>query len=439
MSAGMPMDGLATEQAPPLSIPATFFCTAPVAIIAAGALLLSPTGGAALATRWLPATMALTHLGTLGFLGAVMLGALYQMIPVVAGKPVPLARAAHAVHAVLVVGLGALVWGLLSGASTAFWVAVPALGAALLAFLVPVGIALVRAPTKSHTVTGMRLAIAGLALVATFGVWMAHGRARGAFGGDWTAWVGAHFSVGIIVWIGSLISAVSWQVVPMFYLAPEAPRWSRLTILWCIVGTAVSLPVKLALGTPARVMLLAAGSGAVAIWLLHPIITARQLRHRRRKRPDGSLRFWWLGLACAPPTLLVLGAAHWLDHPRWPVLFGWLALWGWAGSIVHGMLCRIVPFLVWFHRFSALVGRQAVPPMRRLWPERRIRIGLWLHAATLVCGCAAILVGGRAMTSITGIGLAATGIELLVALVVVLRHRPSVTPLPSATAEDRGI
>ena len=65
----------------------------------ASGLLLAFAGAAALASRWLPLAFALTHLGTLGFLCSVMFGALYQMIPVVAGSPVPGARLAHAVHA----------------------------------------------------------------------------------------------------------------------------------------------------------------------------------------------------------------------------------------------------------------------------------------------------------------------------------------------------
>jgi len=85
------MEGLRTDQAPPLTIPASFFLLAPLSMMAAGALLAAH-GQDLLASRWLPAAMAATHLGTLGFLGAIMLGALYQMIPVVAGAPREQAR-----------------------------------------------------------------------------------------------------------------------------------------------------------------------------------------------------------------------------------------------------------------------------------------------------------------------------------------------------------
>src|SRR5690606_25100302 len=100
-----------------------------------------------------------------------------------------------------------------------------------------------------------------------------------------------------------------------------------------------------------------------------PALTLRALSRRKRKRVDGSKGFWQLGLVAAPITLSLALLALLLDDPRWAVLFGWFAVWGWAGAIVLGMLTRIVPFLVWFHRFSALVGKVPVPPMRRMIPD----------------------------------------------------------------------
>lgn len=72
-----------------------------------------------------------------------------------------------------------------------------------------------------------------------------------------------------------------------------------------------------------------------------------------------------LSLDQAPP--LSIPASFFLTKdPRWQVLFEWVAIWGWAGLIMQGMLSRIVPFLVWFHRFSARVGLEPVPSMRSM-------------------------------------------------------------------------
>jgi len=100
---------LSYDQSPPIAAPFRFFLTAPVFAILAGALLLWG-GPDALASRWTPDVLAVTHLITVGFMLQVMLGALIQILPVVAGanlkQPMRLAAAVH-----VALNVGALVLG----------------------------------------------------------------------------------------------------------------------------------------------------------------------------------------------------------------------------------------------------------------------------------------------------------------------------------------
>ncbi|MGF1614634.1 MAG: hypothetical protein ACFCVA_12195 [Gammaproteobacteria bacterium] len=79
---------LAFEQTPAFSIPLRFFLTAPLLGIAVAATL-AYYGPAALQTRWSAATFAITHLITLGYLALIMVGAMIQLLAVVAGSPLP--------------------------------------------------------------------------------------------------------------------------------------------------------------------------------------------------------------------------------------------------------------------------------------------------------------------------------------------------------------
>ncbi len=157
----MAMTGLRPEQAPPLVIPASFFLLAPIAISTAG-VILAFFGQTPLLSTSAPLNIAAVHLGTLGFVGAVMFGALYQMIPVVAGATVPQPRIAHAVQAGLIAGLTALTLGMATGSQLAFWIAFGLLGSTLAAFAIPIAAALATAQTLSHNVVVMRLALLAL-------------------------------------------------------------------------------------------------------------------------------------------------------------------------------------------------------------------------------------------------------------------------------------
>ena len=76
----MPVSGLLFEQAPPVSVPLRFLLTAPWFAVLAGALL-AWAGPDALASRWTPALLGVTHLLTLGFMATAMVGALLQILP----------------------------------------------------------------------------------------------------------------------------------------------------------------------------------------------------------------------------------------------------------------------------------------------------------------------------------------------------------------------
>lgn len=405
------------DQGPPLAIPASFFLTGPVAVVAAGILVL--VYGAALQSRWSGPAFAVVHLGTLGLLGSTMLGALYQLIPVLGGTPVPAVRLAHAVHALFVGGLAALV-ARFCGAPTPFgWGGAVALTVAIGLFAGPVAVALARAPTRTWPVVGMRAAAFALVVVLLLGLRLALPPTTPLR----LLWIQVHLTVGILGWVGGLVSAVAWQLVPMFYLVPAFDRRVPPVVLALqllgVVGPLVVLGLAEAgVDVGSRAAFAAAVPAALAVWGIAPVALLHGL-NRRKRSADGSVRFWFAAL----PVALALGplaiAAWALPDPRWALAFGWLAIWGWAGTIVHGMLTRIVPFLTWFHRFSPKLGKERVPAMRALYPDVRVRAGLVLHVGTTLAGLVAIVTG---VAWPAGVGLVATGAWLGWHLVAVLRR-----------------
>ena len=403
----MAMTGLSPEQAPPLRIPALFFLSAPVFVIVVGIAFLT-LGDAALLSTNAPTTLALIHLGTLGFFAMTMFGALYQMIPVVAGIPVKAPRLAYGVYGLLIALLLALTAALYRGEVNFFRVALILGVAVLVLFALPIAFALGRAPIQNPSVNGLRLAVAGLFGVFIVGLAMAYGRGFVGYYADWNAWRTTHVALGFLVWIGGLISAVSWQVAPMFYLTPPLPRWSQRLSLGSALLVLVIAPVALGVGAGERWIAVIALPAAGVQWLVHPAVVAVALRRRRRKSRDASMAFWQLALAVAPFAFIAGIVANSSDDARAPVVFGWLVLWGWGGAIIHGMGVRILPFLTWFHRLAPWVGHRPVPPMRRLLSQGRIWSAWILHVLTLVAGCVAAVGGQTLWFYLTGMFLVLT-------------------------------
>ena len=108
----MDFDGLSVDQAPPISAPLRFFLTAPLFGVLAGILILL-SDAQTLSSRYSMDTIAITHAITIGFLSFVMLGALTQMLPVLAGvKIAKVDMVAKISHIFLLFGTLFMIFGL---------------------------------------------------------------------------------------------------------------------------------------------------------------------------------------------------------------------------------------------------------------------------------------------------------------------------------------
>jgi hypothetical protein len=377
------MAGLSYDQGPALAAPMRLFLLAPLFLILAGVagLALAPDW---LSGRWSPASLALTHLVTLGYLGAVMQGALLQMLPVVLGAPVP--RAGLLSWCGLF-GLGTgtpmLALGLLTGEPAWLLAALPALALAWLPFLAGLAVALARALAGGEMDQPLRLA--GLALLVTVLTGLA---LAGTLAGAWNApgllaLIDLHVGWGLYGWILVLVVGVAYQVVPMLQLTSAYPRWATRALAWLLPAGLIAY--SLAVPFAALVWLVPVLAGGAS--LLFVAVTLDLQRRRRRRLADPTLAFWRFGLvALALATLLHAGLGTLPDSLRTPaeLSLGLLFLLGFAASVVNGMLYKIVPFLAWFH-LQGQTGARAgtIPNMREMIAEAAMRRHYGLHLAAV--------------------------------------------------------
>ncbi len=372
--------GIFPEQGPPFSVPLRYFLSAPLFLIAAGlgAALLPDWTGAALAT----ATLALTHLVTLGFLGMAMLGAMSQMLPVVSGAPMPRVRGvAWVSHLGLLLGTPLLALGLYSGQAPPLELGAGLIGLGLLVFLGALGAALLRA-RASDTTRAMRLAALALAVTWALGSGLAAWLGGLWQPGDPVLWLGNHALWGLGGWVAALVMGSAWQVVPMLQLTPPYPP--RLTS-WLGRALLLALPLASVSAQPWRV---AGETGVAALLIAFAIATLRLQSQRKRRLADVTLEFWRVGMVCLVAAslawwTLALAPTPWAES--WTLLAGEVFLLGFAVSVVNGMLYKIVPFLAWFHLQARLGFKSGQPNMRDYLPEARARGQYRMHLAALAC------------------------------------------------------
>jgi len=384
-----------------------------------------------------PRVIALSHLWLPGFLLSICIGASYQLMPVVLGTRLQAGVASLWAHAVLhAAGMGALVIGLASGNFA--WAA--AGGVAISAGVIRLFLATLRtfAVSSRRDAAAWSFPLAGAWLTATVlaGVLLALNRRYAFLTLSVIDLLRMHAHLGLAGYFLTLLQGVTFQLLPMFTLGqPGLPRWASAGLLASQSGLLLLAPGLAASGrilTVGGALLLLVGVAASGAALI------ATLRTRRRRVLDPGVRAFVIGGVAI--VLSAIGGAGLAldvvpDHKALPFAsaYGLLGVVGGLSLMILGMLCKILPFLVWMKAYGPRLGREPVPMATTLSSPLLERTWLLVHLCSI-----GLLVTGAAgefsvVTAAGGVLLAfASGCYLLNATRVFshLRGKPRVAPRP---------
>jgi len=389
---------LSLEKAPRLWTPVRFFISAPVfGVIAATIVFMD--GGQLFQSRWSSASLAVVHAFTLGYIAMVMLGALFQMLPVVMGAALPQAgRIAVVAHLVMTAGTLFLVVAFLLQEPALFLVAIALLVPLLVLFGAGVIVAIFRAGQTLTTGRSVQLAALGLVVTVVMGAWLASGHAFAAVPLD-RSFTNDHAAWGFTGWILVLVIGISGQVVPMFLTTPQYPKYAGKGLVYMLVALLCAgslVPLR-----EFQQLVVVLTSVLMLAWA---VLTLYLLGRRRRKRFDITDRFWRVGMLC-----LVLGTGTNLyayfggtvAGADISVATGIFLLPGFAVSVINGMLYKIVPFLVWLNlRVPVVMGKLKpgrkyyTPNIHEVIDVQRMKLQFAFHVAGLLLLVASIFLEG---------------------------------------------
>lgn len=365
---------LAARHAPPLVLPGEHFA-AGLGFLVAGAVGLMWVAPE-LARGWYPSArvIGVTHLFTLGWLTLSIWGALYQFLPVALGKPIRWAWLAHVTFGLFVPGLAAFVLGLALGEAGVMLFGAAAFGLAVAGFCVNLWATL--ATSGKRDLTWWSLLAAGIFLLVTLlvGAASAGNLLWGYLGvSRWTA-LAVHMHVALAGWVLMVVIGVAHRLLPMFLLSHGASeRWGRTA--GALVASGVS-----------ALVLFHHGGAVLAHWVPAVLIGAGlasflvQARtfygHRVKPKLDPGLRLAAaaLGVLAGGLVLGVFGLATSFGPARLATAYGTALVLG-LSLFVAAHYYKIVPFLVWFHRYGPLIPERKVPTVSQLYSA------LWATAA----------------------------------------------------------
>ncbi|EDP74735.1 hypothetical protein [Hydrogenivirga sp. 128-5-R1-1] len=345
--------------APPFSIVARFFITA--SILGLGGSILS----LCMLLSGEFSLQALVHIFTLGFAAMTMVGALFQMLPVVAGAVIenPLPKAAYT-HITLLSGTLLLVAGFLYGNKLLLSSGLILVALSVL-FIAPLMLyKLFKLKSYTPTSMGMRYALGsfiagtlvGMALVTSL---------LGKLEINYLRFAEAHFSFMLFGWVGILIASVAFQVIEMFFVTPPYPK-RYANAFHPVVVALLLLYIVLEWWLFKALLSL--------LFISFAFFIVVRLRERRRKIPDPLISLWYTGMLFLTASMLLY---PFVDFGSKGFLL-FLLLYGvFVHSIILAMMYRIIPFLVWLHLSN--MGVPDAPTMHEVIRPKKVWIQFYMH------------------------------------------------------------
>jgi len=354
--------GLSLDQAPPIKVPFLYFLSAPLfALIALSVLLI---GGFDSFSQFSHTTIASLHLVTIGFFSFVMFGALTQMLPVIASATIShVTRIPFVAFVLMVFGLLSMVIGLVWYTPSSFTFSYIALGFGFITALLSLFHAIASIVHITPTIRFVFASLGVALFVVLLGVFLLYGFANEDINILHYMVMHIHSVYAVFGFAFLLIVGVSFQILPMFYVAPDFSRYMQqwympvflvLLLVWGGVNLFpldAELYVKIAL---------------VAMVLLYLYEFYRKLITRKRKINDATIRYFQTGIVS-----LFFGLFLWIwDYNAHTIMVASILIGIFLFSIMQGMLYKIVPFLVWFHLNAK--GYMSIPVTTQIIEAKRV-------------------------------------------------------------------
>lgn len=397
--AAAPMAGFAPSKLVPPWLPGRHFVAALFfyALGALGLVLAAPdlSKGA----FFVPRVIALVHLFTLGWMTLSIFGALCQFLPVAVGRSIRFPGLVHVSFVAQTLGVALFVVALVVSNRSLLLLGAFGLSLAFTAFGVNLAATLI--PVRERNLTYWALAGAVVFLLATpaYGVVLAFDLHDGGLT-DRFVTMGQHAHIALIGFVLMVVVGVAHRLLPMFLLshgAGERAAWVAVALLF---SSAALLTVPW--GGGARLAVAGALGSAGVVALLVQVATF--FKHRQRKAIDPGMRLaasgvvgLGLGVVLAPFALTRGMTNLHLLTTYFVVLLGAITL------FVAGHYYKILPFLVWNHRYGPLLGKRKVPRVSDLYSERVALLDAALLVSGLVGLAVATLLGSEVLARVAAI------------------------------------
>ena len=337
--------------------------------------------------------LAFTHLFLLGFVMMIIFGGMAQLVPVVLEVGHFGVELFYSIWPLLLIGTTLMVFGFLYSPALLPYGGVVVL-ISMMIFVMEIFMTISKVKKLTLVMSSVLISNTFLFFGIIFGLLMALSYA-GTIEVDIHSLLQGHIYLVVGGYILVTIMGLSIVLVPMFTLSHGFSMkpleisiyMMSLGVISVIIASLFDVSILKYIGYS-----LSFASMGFYFYIIYIIYKTRP-----RKENDVyaiSLMFSYISMLIAVTmgiAYLIFGGEKLLLASTWLLFYGFIAF------LITGHIYKIIPFLVWFERFSPLVGKQKVPMLADMVPQKSSQAQFVFSAVGVVLITIAILTSTQAL------------------------------------------
>lgn len=408
-----------------------FYVYASLSFLAATILLFSSTN-AFVQHYFHPKTLAITHIMALGWGTMIILGASYQLVPVLIEAKLYSNFLAYLSFVLAGVGIPLLV-------SAFFWFhfAWPAhagailINAAVVCFLVNLAVSILQSRHKNVHAVFVFTASAWLLVTTVIGLLLVYNFTLSLLPADSVHYLSLHAHVGIVGWFLLLVMGVGSRLIPMFLIS----KYDNPKILWRIYflvnGGLLSFVLLFLFSAPTVFYALPVLS-LLASLVLFGRYCQKAYRERIRKQVDEQVKIslFSIVLMALPIGLLIILLFFLLfsfKNTTVVLAYGFSIFFGWLTAIILGMTFKTLPFIVWNKVYHNKAGLGKTPNPKDLFSANVFNGMSVAYLAGFALFTAGVFTGNTLLLQVATIFLLIASVLYNFNILKMLLHKPVIT------------
>jgi len=336
-------------------------------------------------------TLSWVHIFLLGFVMMMIFGAMAQLVPVVLEVGHAAIDLYYVIYPLLFIGTILMGYGFSNVPQVLPYGGIVVL-ISLLIFVFETFLTIKKVQKFNLVMTTVLIANTFLFIGLIFGIIMALGYA-GTIDINISSLLKAHIYLVLVGYVGITIMGMSLVLLPMFWLS-HSFSWKPVIIaLWLLSFGVVFVTISTLINSTILEYFGYLFSLIASFLYIYQIYIIYSTRVRIEK--DIYLNSILISYSSLLISILLGIAYIFIKSDILLITIGWVLFLGYVSFVIIGHLYKIVPFLVWFERFSPLVGKQKVPMLADIIPVKSAKMQFGFSAIGVFVSALGILLSNN--------------------------------------------